>query len=316
MLKIVGIMLLGVLLGSLLRHRQFQFTQTSITLLIWLLLFTLGLSVGSDEKVISNLPALGGQAILISLSSTIVAILLGWLLWKLNHKTTKEELAEPTPQNEAPQKPLLQRFWQQFGDNLIILLIFTLGIIIGTRGGMRQIVEADISLTLLYLLMLMVGFSVGNNSETLKQFRNIPRRYLALPFLTIIGSLSGGALAALFLHQELYSTLAVSAGQAYYSLSSVIITDQVGAALGAIALLANIFRELFTVLLSPLIARIFGPLALISSGGATTMDVTLPFILKSSGAQYLVLSIYHGFICDFSVPFLVTFFASRAVPLL
>lgn len=316
MLKIVGIMLLGVLLGWLLRHKQFQFTQVSITLLIWLLLFTLGLNVGSDEKVISNLPTLGGQAIFISLSSTIIAILFGWLLWKLGHIHQQEPSPKHQHSEETPQRPLLQRLWHQFGDNLLILLIFTLGIIIGTQGGLQEIVKTDISITLLYLLMLMVGFSVGNNSETLKQFRHIPARFLALPFLTIMGSLLGGALAAILLPQEIYSTLAVSAGQAYYSLSSVIITDQVGAGLGAIALLANIFRELFTVLLSPLIVRIFGPLALISSGGATTMDVTLPFILKSSGSQYLVLSIYHGFICDFSVPFLVTFFASRALPLL
>lgn len=48
------------------------------------------------------------------------------------------------------------------------------------------------------------------------------------------------------------------------------------------------------------------PLAPISSGGATTMDTTLPIITQSVGQRYVALSIYHGFVTDFTVPFLVT----------
>ncbi len=73
-----------------------------------------------------------------------------------------------------------------------------------------------------------------------------------------------------------------------------------------IALLANIIREMITLLLTPLIAKRFGPLAPISSGGATTMDTTLPIITQSVGQRYVALSIYHGFVTDFTVPFLVT----------
>ena len=44
--------------------------------------------------------------------------------------------------------------------------------------------------------------------------------------------------------------------------------------------------------------------------GATTMDTTLPIIARTSGQQFVVVSIFHGFIVDFSVPFLVTLFCS------
>ena len=53
-----------------------------------------------------------------------------------------------------------------------------------------------------------------------------------------------------------------------------------------------------------------GDLAPISAGGATTMDTTLPIITRCSGQQFVVVSIFHGFMTDFSVPFLVTFFCS------
>lgn len=76
--------------------------------------------------------------------------------------------------------------------------------------------------------------------------------------------------------------------------------------------LANIIREMITLLLTPLLAKWFGPLAPISSGGATTMDTTLPIITQTVGQRYVALSIYHGFVTDFTVPFVVTMWRTLA----
>ena len=108
--------------------------------------------------------------------------------------------------------------------------------------------------------------------------------------------------------RQLSDCLAVGSGFGYYSLSSIFITEYRGAALGTVALLANIARELITLLASPLLARWFGTLAPISVGGATSMDTTLPIITRYSGKDLVTLSVFHGFVMDFSVPFLVTFF--------
>jgi len=80
--------------------------------------------------------------------------------------------------------------------------------------------------------------------------------------------------------------------------------------LGTIALLANIFREVLALLLAPLLVRYFGKLAPIAAGGATTMDTTFPVIVRYSGKEYSVVSIYHGFVTDLAVPFLVTLWCS------
>ena len=40
------------------------------------------------------------------------------------------------------------------------------------------------------------------------------------------------------------------------------------------------------------------------------MDTTLPIITQTAGQKYVIVSIFHGFVVDFSVPFLVTFFCS------
>ena len=104
--------------------------------------------------------------------------------------------------------------------------------------------------------------------------------------------------------------MAVGAGFGYYSLSGILITGSKGAELGTVALLSNIIRELLTLLGAPLLARWFGSLAPIAAGGATTADTTLPVITRTCGDELAVVSIYHGMVVDFSVPFLVTFFCS------
>lgn len=199
-------------------------------------------------------------------------------------------------------------------SNIILVLCFVAGLALGYWTGLAPILEEyPISNILLCLLMFTVGISVGSDEETIKGFRKLNKRVLALPFLTILGTAIGGVIAALIFSQKIFPTLAISAGMAYYSLSSIIITEKLGVALGAVALLTNIFRELMAILFAPLLAKYFGPYAPIAAGGATTMDVTLPSILKASGKAYLVPSVYHGFICDFSVPIMVTLFVELAV---
>jgi len=40
------------------------------------------------------------------------------------------------------------------------------------------------------------------------------------------------------------------------------------------------------------------------------MDTTFPGIVRFSGKEYSIIAIYHGFITDLSVPFLVTLWRS------
>ena len=207
--------------------------------------------------------------------------------------------------------------------SLIIIAFFALGIAVGLNSSFFTLHSSfftlHFSLTLnnssssliLYALMFCVGISIGSDTKTLKSFRSVNPRLMMLPIMTIVGSLAGTAAAsALLPHRHLFDCLAVGSGFGYYSLSSIFITEYKGAELGTIALLANIMREIFTLLCAPLLVKFFGKLSPISMGGATTMDTTLPIITKTSGQDYVILSIFHGFCVDFSVPFLVTFFCT------
>lgn len=192
--------------------------------------------------------------------------------------------------------------------SLIVVGFFVLGVCLGRLDlAPALLMDSRVTFAALCCLLFCVGMSIGSNDNIVSEFRSLNPRLALLPVATILGSFAGSIVAWLFLqYRGVTDCMAVGSGFAYYSISSIFITQYRGAELGTVALLANIYREILTLLIAPLLAKVFGPLAPISSGGATTMDTTLPIISQTCGQQYVVVSLFHGFVVDFSVPFLVT----------
>lgn len=196
--------------------------------------------------------------------------------------------------------------------SLIIVGFFILGIAAGLSGMVPEsIIDGDLTFYALCALLLCVGIGIGSDRNIVTKFKSLDVRMALLPLGTALGTFAGSLAVSLILSgRSPLDCLAVGSGFGYYSLSSIFITEYKGAELGTIALLDNIIREMVTLLMSPVLAKVFGPLAPISSGGVTSMDTTLPIIMASSGEQYSAVSIFHGFILDFSIPFLVTFWCT------
>lgn len=287
-----------------------------VTWLIWLLLFLLGIEVGSNEMIVRSLPTLGVEALLLSSAATLGCCVLAWMLWRVSKNNTVQENAKketsaekegnPT-EKEGLQGSSLIRGLKVMKGSLIVVGFFVIGLL----GGIEKmepswLLDGDVSFVALCGLLLFVGLGIGLNPEMKKEVRSLSPRMALLPVVTIIGSWLGALLICTVLHRTLSDCMAINSGFAYYSLSSIFITEYRGAELGTIALLANIIREMLTLLGAPLMARWFGPLAPISAGGATTMDTTLPILSQTVGQRYIALCIYHGFVVDFTVPFLVS----------
>ena len=195
--------------------------------------------------------------------------------------------------------------------SLIILFFFCSGVLLARLGLIpTYLLEHDCTVYALWLLMLLVGISIGSDRRLGEILRTLRPRVLLLPLATTVGTFAGTALVSLVLTYSVSECMAVGAGFAYYSLSSIFISQYKGPELGTIALISNIARELITLLLTPLLARHLGPLIPISCGGASTMDTTLPVITRYCGKDWIFVSIVHAMILDFSVPFWVIFFCT------
>lgn len=86
MFTIIGLMLTGILLGYLLRKRDLKKINQIITLLIWLLLFILGIEVGSNEQIIKGLHTIGLEAVILTLGGTLGSVIAAWALWRALYK--------------------------------------------------------------------------------------------------------------------------------------------------------------------------------------------------------------------------------------
>ena len=204
--------------------------------------------------------------------------------------------------------------------SILIVGSFVAGCLVGRLGWLPNWwLGGSLSLVVLYVLMFQVGIGIGSDSRLKEILRSITPRTILVPCATIVGTIISTFLISFaIVRWSATEVMAVGCGFGYYSLSSILVSSlkeahiglQAAAELGTITLIANVFRELMTLLLAPLMVRWFSPLGPICAGGATTIDVTLPVITRFSGRDWLFVSILHGVVVDFSVPFLVPFFCS------
>lgn len=86
MLQIILMMVCGIIVGRTLRNRKLRWLSPLTTVLIWALLFLLGLEVGGDEKIIHNLSRLGLEALLLAVGGSLGSAMAACWLWHIVNK--------------------------------------------------------------------------------------------------------------------------------------------------------------------------------------------------------------------------------------
>lgn len=191
------------------------------------------------------------------------------------------------------------------------MIILSLCVLIGLGIGyfFGDFINFNISTLIqigLYLLLFFIGIDIGKNKNIFNDLKKIDKKVLLLPFITMLATLLGGAVASLLLSLSLGEAVAVSSGMGWYSFSAIELS-KVSVELGGIAFLSNIFRELLAILTIPFIAKKIGAFESVSVAGATAMDSVLPVINKSNTAEISIVSFYSGLVISLVVPILVPF---------
>ena len=189
------------------------------------------------------------------------------------------------------------------------MIAVSCAVIVGILLGYftKSYINFDISLLIqfgLYLLLFFIGIDIGKNDNILNDLKKLNKKVLFLPFITIISSLAGGAVASILLSLSIGEAVAISAGMGWYSFSAIELS-KVSVELGGIAFLSNIFRELLAIFLIPVIAKKIGSFESVSVAGATAMDSVLPIINRSNPAEISIISFYSGLVISIIVPILI-----------
>lgn len=190
---------------------------------------------------------------------------------------------------------------------LLALLFLALGVLWGMFGPAGTPVELLVNHTdlVLYLLMLLVGVSVGMHRGLIARLRQYHIKVLVIPFGVVVGSVLGGLCAGPLLGMPLRQSAAVASGMGWYSLSGVMLTEMAGPALGSMAFLSNLMRELLSFFSIPWISRHLNYPACIAPAGATSEDTTLSMMVRYTDEETVVLSVFNGALCSALVPVLI-----------
>lgn len=193
--------------------------------------------------------------------------------------------------------------------SLAIFVVLVCGIIGGVlMSAPTAAAVGDASSIMLYILLFSVGIDMGLNRGVFRQIRQLGLRILLIPFGVVLGSLCGGAIAAVILHTPVREGLAIASGLGWYSLSGILITESGNPVGGTISFLSNVFREMITFITVPLVVKYLNDYSAIAPAGATAMDTTLGIISKNTDGKIGVLAFVSGVICTLLVPVLVPLF--------
>ncbi len=156
----------------------------------------------------------------------------------------------------------------------------------------------------LVLLILSIGIDVGMRRDVFQKMKEYHIKVFLIPFGVVAGSLLLGTLCGVLMGIDAPTSAAISAGMGWYSLSSVLLKDLAGVQAGTLSLLSNLFREIFSFILIPFLAKYISPYTAVASAAATSEDTTLAFIGKYTTADVTVMAVINGVICSALVPVL------------
>ncbi len=194
---------------------------------------------------------------------------------------------------------------------LFILAFFLGGVFFGHANIIPRSFGEEYLTLALYTMLVLAGMCMGFDTRNFLIVREYGFKAIFLPIAIMLGTALGAffiwlVLSAMHHDISLRDVMGVGAGFGYYSLSSVIITRLGNAELGSVALLANVTRELITLLFAPALVRYLGGLAPVATGGAATMDTCMPTIARYAGERYAIMGIFSGMVLTLIVPILVT----------
>lgn len=310
-----GIMIACYAVASKLRHKKetFRFTEQLTNIVIYILVFLMGLRMGANEEVISNLGSIGLQAAGITVfvvGGSILAVHIARKALKLNKEgifglpEEEEQVGEEEREAES-------------GGVKFTLIILTF-VVAGMAAGYFMIPEifedtdafqdmsGDWLVVGICILLALAGFYLGLEGKVIQSFKGVGIKVIFIPIAAVAGSLIMGAVYGLISSLTVSESIAVSAGFGWYTLAPGMLTEAGFAVAGAVSFMHNVIRETLGIVLIPIAAKKIGYLECTSIPGVAAMDVCLSIVERSCRAETVVYSFCTGALMCVCVPVVVT----------
>ncbi|MBN1334013.1 MAG: lysine exporter LysO family protein [Synergistales bacterium] len=188
------------------------------------------------------------------------------------------------------------------------VILLCIGIFLGVSGiippkflqGTDNLIKG-----LVILLCFVIGMDMGKDQMLWKNIRSMGRRAFLIPVISLTGSILGGITVGIIAGIPLAIASAASVGSGYYSLTTVLLKQLAGPEAATIGFISNLLRELLVMTTMPIFVKYFGRNGAVCIAGATAMDTSLPFIVRSAGKQMALAAFVSGVLITVAMPILI-----------
>lgn len=287
---------LGYFLAPHLSQTLKQFVFRILPYFSYILLISVAFELTQALNHIENPTAILPPALLIAFTTSVGSFFICLMVYKLIDRQSVQG------------KISLHLFLNALKNIGKAFLALALGIVLGMLVNTSELQITFNSWYLLLVFIFLIGVELA--------FTQFDRSWLSWKILLVpVAAFVGSCLAALLNYfilsndYGLNEVMALAQGYGWYSMSGILFTELHSAKLGGIALLTDLFREIFAILLMYCLGWRF-PRSAISSAGATSMDVTLAMVKQSCGTHYVPHAMMSGLILSLLAPLLISLFLS------
>lgn len=295
---------IGIAVGIKFKNQFFlMIIDRTSTVALVLLMLVIGIGVGGDENLIRQFPRIGLNCVVIAIMAIACSAAFTYICEKtiLPLKQFHEEDGDLADDKESAEAST--------GASSLVWIMpgsIVVGIIIGfvfKEFFQESLLDSLLTFALI-ILYICVGISQGATEGIFRYLKKLGLRILILPASILIGSLTGGILAAALLDIRPEASILAAGGMSFYSITGAYMTKAYGIEIGTYGFIVNVLRETFTVLLLPLLIKI-SPGSAIAAGAAGDMDTMLAPVTKFVGPRLGFVTLVTGTILTLIVPFLL-----------
>lgn len=290
----------------------FSWVQPSMMAAIYVMCLIMGLRMGINEQVTSNLGSIGIMSLVVTAFCICGSMLMVFATRKIfgmdrhgdviKDKRAEENRADKAKAKQEPEKLELK-------STFIILGVVVGGMLIGALvlarhfGEYLPAIESVSSYSLIVMLCILlslVGLDLGSSGTVFQQLRAAGFKIMAFPVAAVIGTLILGTAACMVMGFSLREGVAISLGNGWYTYAPAVIASagpQYVVA-SAVSFMYNVIRETVGMIGIPLFARMFGYIESTSVPGVAAMDVCMPIVERSCRQDTIIYSFVTGlFMC-------------------
>ena len=266
--------------------------------LVWLLLFLIGAEFG---EVILSAQSVGQVIRSAAVFAVLTTLLPAALIFaaKVRGAGAREGRSGGTH---------LQAIWAPLKECCLALSMVVLGSLffLANATFMDGAFPLPSSSAVLMALIALVGIDLARVKLSARWFS---WRVLMAPGLVVVGSFAGAMAASLLTGATMRTSMALSSGFGWFTLSGVMVGNHLGQTYGTMALMIDLFRELLAIIALYMLGRYY-PAVGIGSAGATALDSTLPIVKQACHPDAVPMALVSGFVLTILAPVFMAFFLS------